>query len=131
MVLHTCSMGVLFIQYSLRLLFFTTIIAVSASNTETCYFSSNETIVQSAPYTTVCGSTQENSSVLNCCTLVEHNLCLSSSICYDPNILGGSYTLSPCTDPTYSAPECPQYCSKHFSFYLSHTALSQRPGRCC
>ena len=83
-----------------------------------CYYADNSTIMSSPDYVYPCGDvTSSTSPVLNCCALQSNNVCLSNSLCYDPNQMGGAYYLSPCTDKTYSAPECPQYCSKSCASY--------------
>lgn len=91
-----------------------------------CYYAYNTTILSSPDYVDPCGPiTSTTSSFLNCCALQSNNICLSNSICYDPNPIGGAYYLSPCTDKTYSAPECPQYCSMFRSnfIFLPHSNI--------
>ena len=88
-----------------------------------CYYSANLTVLNSPNYVVPCGNTSAISDVLNCCDVGANNLCLSNSICYDPNTVPETYYLSPCTDETYSATECPQYCSKWLFFDLCKTVL--------
>lgn len=77
-----------------------------------CYYLANDTVFTSPRYMVPCGEPSATSGILNCCDIGANNTCLSNSICYDPNTLTGTYYLSPCTDPIYSASECPQYCSE-------------------
>ena len=101
----------------LLLAFFSYLNTIWASG---CYYADNSTVLSSPDYVVPCGDiTSTTSPFLNCCALQSNNICLSSSLCYDPNQVGGAYYLSPCTDKTYSAPECPQYCSMSFDFQIS------------
>ena len=86
---------------------------ISASFSDTCYYSANDSVFRSPNFLTPCGTASETSGTLNCCNTRANNICTSHSICYNPNTEGGSYYLSPCTDPAYSAPQCPQYCSEY------------------
>ena len=80
-----------------------------------CYYEYDNTILSEPDWFEPCGTADPTSSpVLNCCAVQSNNICLSNSICFDPNKEGGSFYLSPCTDETYSAPECPQYCSMFY-----------------
>ena len=79
------------------------------------YYSANNTILSSPYYVSPCGASTKPSPI-NCCAVQSGNICLSDSICYIPG--SNSYYLSPCTDPTYSAPECPLYCSMSLCLYL-------------
>lgn len=72
-----------------------------------CYESANDTILASPDWVSPCG-TLKTGSTLGCCGLRAGLVCLSNSIC---NIPGSNiYMFSDCTDPDYSAPECPLYC---------------------
>jgi hypothetical protein len=82
---------------------------IAVASASGCYYSANDTILSSPDYVSPCG-TSSTSRSLNCCVVQSGNVCLSESICYAPG--SNNYYLSPCTDPTYSAPECPLYCSK-------------------
>ena len=96
---------------------------VSASG---CYYSANDTILPSPDYVAPCG-TLITPDTINCCVVESGNVCLSNSICYIP--FSNTYYLSPCTDPTYSAPECPSYCGMYiFSRYRVslHRLIKQR-----
>ena len=80
-----------------------------------CYYAYNSTILNSPQYVDPCIGSSDiptTSETLNCCDIQANNSCLSDSLCFDPNRPGGAYYLSPCTDATYSAPECPQYWSE-------------------
>ena len=83
---------------------FSILTRVSASG---CYYSANDTILPSPDYVAPCG-TLITPDTINCCVIQSGNVCLSNSICYIP--FSNTYYLSPCTDPTYSAPECLSYC---------------------
>lgn len=104
----------------LLLSFFSKFYIVSSSG---CYYAYNTTILSSPDFVDPCGHIT-SSTVLNCCALQSNNICLSNSICYDPNPIGGAYYLSPCTDKTYSAPECPQYCSMFARIPFAHHNLT-------
>ena len=81
-----------------------------------CYYAYNSTILHSPDFVDPCGTSPSSSNpYLNCCALQANNKCLSAGLCYDPNQIGGTYYISPCTDQTYRAPECPQYCSMSIS----------------
>lgn len=88
---------------------------------EGCYYAYNDTIQAWPGKSSPCGTTMPgDSTILNCCAVKFKSVCMSHNICYAPWTDGGLYYLSPCTDPTYSAEVCPQYCSKpHFSIVLS------------
>ena len=93
-----------------------------------CYYAYNSTILPSPDYLDPCGTvTSTNAPFLDCCALQANNVCLSNSICYDPN--RRAYYLSPCTDQSYSAPECPQYCSEWESnvFHASNGLTTCQP----
>ena len=89
-----------------------------------CYFASNDTIYDAPSYITPCGEAQADSPVRNCCFMMEKNICLSNGLCWTPRDLGGGYLLSSCTDPTYSAPQCQQYCGELFLFSLPNPNLN-------
>ncbi|KAG7008223.1 hypothetical protein G7Y79_00006g018430 [Physcia stellaris] len=78
-----------------------------------CYYSANNLVIPSPNYVTPCGNPSATSGVINCCDISAHidanSSCLSSSLCYDP--YWSAYYLSSCTDITYTAPECPRYCT--------------------
>lgn len=99
----------------LPLVLFEGCLLVAIASASGCYYSANDTILSSPDYVDPCG-TMTTANFLNCCAVQSGNVCLSDSICYVPG--SDTYYLSPCTDPTYSAPECPLYCS---TFYLSLT----------
>ena len=95
----------------LPLLLFSLFAAIDLVLSSGCYYAYNSTILPSPDYVDPCGTvTSANAPFLDCCALQSNNVCLSNSICYDPNRV--AYYLSPCTDQSYSAPECPQYCSE-------------------
>ena len=105
--------------------------AVDRVSSSGCYYAYNSTILPSPDYVDPCGTvTSTNAPFLNCCALQANNVCLSNSICYDPNRVGGAYYLSPCTDQSYSAPECPQYCSEWEShiFHASNELIARQQG---
>ncbi|KAI4250972.1 MAG: hypothetical protein L6R42_008548 [Xanthoria sp. 1 TBL-2021] len=58
---------------------------------------------------------------------------MSHNICYAPWTDGGLYYLSPCTDPTYSAEVCPQYCMNRTNKTQNHITYDYRARlwRCC
>ena len=88
-------------------------ITSSRASPSACYYATNGTVYESPDYVVPCGNGSATvSSPQSCCDLSANNKCLSAGLCYDPNVLDGSYYTSPCTDPTYGASECPQYCSE-------------------
>ena len=103
----TCSLR------QLRFVVFWGYLLIVVASASGCYYSANDTILSSPDFVSPCG-TSSTSRSLNCCVVQSGNVCLSESICYAPG--SNNYYLSPCTDPTYSAPECPLYCGK--SLYL-------------
>lgn len=91
-----------------------------ATASEGCYYAYNNTIQAWPGSGSPCGTTTPgNSPSLNCCVVKSKNVCMSHNICYAPWTDGGLYYLSPCTDPTYSAEACPQYCSDPLVFLLA------------
>lgn len=91
------------------------LIIISFSNvslvfSKNCYFKSNHTVFTAPDYYTQCPNSSDNSSTQNCCAVLPNHACLTDSLCYDPG--PHQYYLSPCTDNTYNAPECPQRCAK-------------------
>jgi len=81
---------------------------VSASG---CYYMANNTVYSSPGGVVPCGASNSPTIFNSCCNAEAGEVCLSDSVCYRPNNLGPMYYLSSCTDPRYTAPDCPQYCS--------------------
>jgi len=94
---------------------------VSASS---CYYFANNTIYPSPGGIVPCGSATSPPTVTSCCNADAGDVCLSDSICYRPKISGPTYHLSSCTDSTYNAPECPQYCSTSATYNVSYSRHS-------
>lgn len=111
-ILTGTMMQPIFPNHGLTLIILTSSLAAAPVLASVCYYSANGSIFQSPNYVTPCGNPSATSGTINCCDLSANNICLSNSLCYDPNVSGGAYYLSPCTDRTYTAPECPQYCGK-------------------
>lgn len=84
-----------------------------------CFYAFNSTVLPSPDFVEPCGVSNPSAepSFVNCCVLQSQNICLSSSICYEPYTDDGKYYLSPCTDPDYNASVCPKYCSKSQSYH--------------
>lgn len=80
-----------------------------------CYRSYNDTI-EDWPLGSPCADDPSTGPpFLNCCANDEktdiEGVCMSNNICYIPQY-GGTYYLSPCTDPAFDASVCPKHCSK-------------------
>lgn len=113
------------LSHRLLLVFLISISQFTAVAASGCYYAANSTVLQSPYYVDPCGTTTSTTSpYLHCCALQSNNVCLSSSLRFDPNQVRGTYYISPCTDPSYSAPECPQYCSRSSSAALPSSWVS-------
>ena len=80
-----------------------------------CYYAYNDTVLSSPDFVSPCiasNASYTNSTIVNCCDVQANNVCMSNSLCYEPGSPDHNYYLSPCTDKTYTAPECPRYCCK-------------------
>jgi hypothetical protein len=78
-------------------------------NADGCYYSANNSVWDSPSWVSPCTQVTANAPIVNCCAVNSNNICLSSHLCYNPNVPETFY-LSPCTDSEYQSSICPRYC---------------------